>query len=413
MGEGRRQRRVIFVNRFFWPDHSATSQILSDVAFAMAAKGLSVEVVTSRLSYGDTDIRYPAHEVYQGVTIHRVATTGFGRVGIAGRAVDYLSFYLTALAKALGRMRRGDIVVAKTDPPLLSIPMWLAAWLKGARQVNWLQDLYPEIASLLGMRLFDGWFGRLLARLRTASLKASTMNIVIGEAMRDRMAQEGVAPDILAVVENFTDDDDIHPIARTDHALRSEWGYGPDIFVIGYSGNLGKAHDLSTMLDAARRLQARGVAHVRFLFVGGGALFTDIAAQVEQFGLTNIDCRPYQPRARLSESLTVPDIHWISLRPELEGYLLPSKFYGVLAAGRPLIFIGHGQAELAMLIRQEECGWGFDLGEGAALADQIEELSLQPRLVEAAGHRARGLMDRCFRREIIIGKWLDLIKRLS
>lgn len=406
-------RRVFFVNRFFWPDFSATSQILSDVAFALAAEGVEVEIVASRLAYGNPDLRYPADETEGGVRIHRVATTGFGRAGLIGRAVDYLSFYLAALIKTGMLLRRGELLVVKTDPPLLSIPMRIVARLRGARQVNWLQDIYPEIAGLLGFSVFDGVLGRALAALRDRSLKASAMNVAIGEAMRSKLRATGLNDRKIAVIENFSDDEAIRPLAAADNPLRAEWSYGTDLFVVGYSGNIGQAHDLNTILGAAKLLHDRGAGHIRFLFVGGGALFDNVRAAAEVHGLSNIDCRPYQPRERLSESLTVPDLHWISLRPEVEGYLLPSKFYGILAAGRPTLFIGHPQGEIAGIVRETQSGWAFAVGDAAGVADLLLKLAHERGAVEAAGRAARSLMDVRFRRELIIGKWKQLLDELG
>jgi Glycosyltransferase len=404
--------RVIFVNRFFWPDISATSQVLTDVAFALAANNVPVEIVASRLAYGNPCVRYSANEYRHGVRIHRVATTGFGRAGLWGRAIDYLSFYVSALVKAALVLRKGDVLVVKTDPPLLSVPMRLVAWARGARQINWLQDVYPEIAGLLGFSGFGGTFGRLLAHVRDRSLNASAANVVIGEGMRARLRARGIADSRLTVIENFTDDEAITPLSTTENTLRAEWNYRADTLVVGYSGNLGQAHDLNTMLSAAMLLHQRGRSDIRFLFVGGGAFFADVQSFADTHGLTNIDSRPYQPRERLSESLTAPDIHWISLRPEVEGYLLPSKFYGVLAAGRPTIFIGSPDGEIARILKVNRCGWCFAVGDSAGIADWLCALAADRAAVEQAGVAARRLMDSRYKRRQIIGKWERLLDEL-
>jgi len=152
-------RKLIFVNRFFFPDHSATSQMVSDLAFALAAAGFDVQVVTSRLRYDDPAAELPGREAIAGVQVHRVRTTRFGRHLLPGRALDYLTFYLSAAWRLFRLLRRGDVVVAKTDPPLISVPVGWVAGLRGARLVNWLQDLFPEVAAALGIRLARGTAG--------------------------------------------------------------------------------------------------------------------------------------------------------------------------------------------------------------------------------------------------------------
>ena len=143
--------RLYFLNRYFHPDHSATSQMLSDLVFALAERGHRITVITSRLSYDDPTMRLPRRETLHGVEIVRLATTGFGRGGLVGRAADYATFGLAAAWLLLWRLRRGDMVVTKTDPPLLSLITTPIARLRRARAVNWLQDIFPEVATGLGM----------------------------------------------------------------------------------------------------------------------------------------------------------------------------------------------------------------------------------------------------------------------
>src|SRR5690606_29000430 len=154
--------RVVFLNRFFYPDLSATSQMLSDLAFGLAERGFDVQVITSRLCYDDPSARFPARETIRGVRVHRIWTSGFGRHNLWGRGIDYLSFYVSALRACRRTLKPGDILVAKTDPPMISVVGALAARLRGARLVNWLQDLFPEVAAAAGIRTAQGGTGRIL-----------------------------------------------------------------------------------------------------------------------------------------------------------------------------------------------------------------------------------------------------------
>jgi len=143
--------KIVFLNRYFFPDHSATSQLLSDLTFHLASQGREVHVITSRQLYDEPDTPLLSKEVVNGVMVQRVWTSRFGRGSLPGRALDYLTFYLSTLFALLRTVSRGDIVVAKTDPPLLSLVVAPVAWLKGARLVNWLQDVFPEVAGAVGM----------------------------------------------------------------------------------------------------------------------------------------------------------------------------------------------------------------------------------------------------------------------
>src|SRR3954470_2824798 len=145
-------RRVLFVNRFFHPDHSATSQMLSDLSFHLAERGWNVEVITSRQRYDDASAKLPPREIVRGVDVRRVWSTRFGRGFLPGRAIDYATFYVSAFFALLRRGGRGATIVALTDPPLISVVAALAAMLRGAALVNWTQDLFPDVAEALGMR---------------------------------------------------------------------------------------------------------------------------------------------------------------------------------------------------------------------------------------------------------------------
>src|SRR6266849_6622249 len=170
-------RRVVFVNRYFHPDHSATSQMVSDLAFHLASRGWNVGAITSRQRYDDANARLAPRESLNGVDVRRIATTRFGRAFLPGRAIDYATFYISAFFAIRGE--RESIVVALTDPPLISVVAALAS----RRTINWLQDLFPEVANALGIRA-----PRFLRRLRDWSLRRARMNVAIGAAMAKRVA---------------------------------------------------------------------------------------------------------------------------------------------------------------------------------------------------------------------------------
>jgi colanic acid biosynthesis glycosyl transferase WcaI len=181
--------RLIFVNRFFCPDHSATSQILSDLAYYLANASRDVHVVTSTQLYDDAKAALPVSEIKNGVHVHRVPSTGFGRNALLGRSIDYVSFYRSMWQCLVALAKQGDIIVAKTDPPLTSIIAMAAARRNGARLVNWLQDIYPETAVELGVPFMRGPLAASLTALRNRSLRQAEATIVVGEAIswRERL----------------------------------------------------------------------------------------------------------------------------------------------------------------------------------------------------------------------------------
>ncbi|HEV8436338.1 MAG TPA: glycosyltransferase family 4 protein [Thermoanaerobaculia bacterium] len=364
--------RIVFVNRYFYPDHSATSQMLADLAFHLASRRWEVGVITSRLGY-ESSVLGPRssdqhRETINGVDVRRIWTTRFGRGSLIGRAFDYWTFYVSAFFAM--RRERKSLIVAMTDPPLLSIVATLAA----PNVVNWVQDLFPEVAQHLGMRV-----PRFVNRMRDWSLRRARMNVALGEAMAKKIGTN-------AIVQHNWAGADLGPAESRPHTQ----------FVVGYSGNLGRAHEFDTMLAAARALP-----DIRFDVAGGGAQLERVRANAP----ANVTFRGYAPREQLAESLGSADVQLVSLLPAVEGLIVPSKFYGILAVGRPVIFIGAGDSELAQLIREHDCGFAVEPGDSAALIAAIEKLAQDRAHAVELGRRGRALYDARFAPEIAFANW--------
>ncbi len=400
--------RIVFVNRFFFPDHSATSQLLSDLAFSCAAAGHEVQVIAGRKAYGSAQKTLSPHEVVKGVRIDRVGSRRQWASGLAGRALDYVAFY----AAAFFAMRRlgvaGSTIVVKTDPPLLSVVAAVALRGRRVTLVHWLQDVYPEVARELGIPLMRGPLGALLARMRDWSLRQAAMNVVVGQRMRSRIVGLGVEPEKTRVIANWIDETAIAPVPRASNPLRAAWGLDRS-FVVGYSGNLGRAHEAQTLLEAAVRLKHR--AGLCFLFIGGGFNLARLKSEAQARGVAALfQFQPYQSETQLSQSLSAPDAHWISLRPELEGLIVPSKVYGIAAVGRPIIAVVDAKGEVADLVRRYDCGVQVQPGDVEALVAVIQSLIDAPAQAQVWGDNARAMLDRDFSRRAALKDWADVLE---
>ena len=416
--------RLIFVNRYFHPDGSATSQMLSDLAFALGHRGMPVEIITSRLRYDRPGEVLLPFEQIEGVTVHRVRTSRFGRSRLVGRAIDYLTFYVMATWTLLRLARAGDTVVVKTDPPMMSVLAWPVVRLRRARLVNWLQDVFPEIAERVGVG--GGGAMRALFRVlrwpRNLSLRRADINVVVGERMGEHLTALGVTASRIVHISNWADGAFIHPVEREANPLRAAWQLGDD-FVVGYSGNLGRAHEAETLIAAiaATASRASGNARmtdvcppVRWLFIGGGALIDGMRREIERRGLAgHVDFRPYVPREQLAQSLSAADVHLVSLRPDLEGLVVPSKFYGIAAAGRPAVFIGDADGEISRLLSRHACGRTTQQGDGEALARVILELAADPETCRRYGANARRAFEAGFDKAAGADRWQALLDALT
>lgn len=403
--------KIIFVNRFFYPDQSATSQILSDLAVELVNEHrLEVVVLCSRRIMSDPSVMLSKYDDVKGVKVIRVFTTSLGKSSLIGRALDFMFFYITSFVTLLAITKRKDIIVAKTDPPLISVTSYFVSKIKGAYLVNWLQDIYPEVAIRLGVKGFDGLLGRLLTRVRNNVLLNSKCNVVLGDIMLNHVTSLGVKQSNLKVIHNWSDGNVVKPIDRASNSLISDWGL-KDKFVVCYSGNMGRAHEFDTILGAIQLL--RDINNIVFIFIGGGAKKQYIEDKRAQYGLDNIFFKPYQEFNNLSFSLSVGDVHLITLIPELEGLIVPSKLYGVLAAGRPALFIGAEKSEVRAIIEDGKCGSSFAIGDSESLATKIKFLCDNRDVLNEMSDNARSVYMRKYDKRIAFSKWAELLKEMS
>ncbi len=363
--------RMLFINQFFWPDSSATSQQLTDLVAALAARGVDVAVLCGEGGYAAA-----AGAVPPPAEIHRVRAMPFTR-GRMGRMFSYLSFYATAFAKGIA-LRKADVVVSMTTPPLISLLGAAIKLLRGSRHFIWEQDLYPEIAVDLQYLKAGGFLHRVTGWLADQVRRHANGIIALGPCMKERLVARGVDPDKIAIAEHWASSTAIKPMPRPGD---------PRELVLLYSGNFGMAHDLETIQATIHALQ--GDRRFRFIFAGTGDKRKTLAAFCKANGIRSVELRPFVDRDKLSEGLAVGDIGLVTQQDASCGAVVPSKVYGILAAGRPLFFIGPPNATPARVIDRHGCGWRVNSGDVAGATELLRYLADHPELVQAAGQRAR------------------------
>jgi glycosyltransferase involved in cell wall biosynthesis len=374
--------RVVLVNRYYWPDETATAQLLTDLAEGLAARGNPVMTIASHNGAAVT----PYREARRGVEIVRVRSTRWGRRSLAAKAADYLTFALAARRALRTHLRAGDRVVAMTDPPALAPLAATAARRAGARLVHWLQDIHPEISlALSGSRLLP-LLSQPWMRWRDAAWRQAQACVPISADMAGLVRERGIPPEHIRVIANWAPGGDaLAPVPAEQNQLRKEWGLAGK-FVVAYSGNLGRVHALEPVLAAAAELGNE--PDLVFLFVGDGPRRPALEALARQLGLANVRFLPPQPRARLAESLSVGDVHLVTLRAGCERCVFPSKLYGILAVARPVIYVGPPAGELADAVRRTGAGLAVDVSDPRALATALRELRANAAQRIAMAHAA-------------------------
>jgi colanic acid biosynthesis glycosyl transferase WcaI len=373
--------RLIFLNRFYWPDEPATAQLLTDLAEGLARRGHEVTVIASHPGRPGV----PHLEVRHGVRIRRTRTLGLGRHGLVGRAADFVLYLAGAARCLLLEAGPGALVVALTDPPLLGPTAWTVAGLAGARVLHWTQDIYPEVAEVVAPGPLSRLAGLVLRPWRNLAWRRSRGVVALGREMAVFLRLHGVRPERIAIIPNWAPAGSEAPAPGEVDALRDRWGVAGRT-VVAYSGNLGRVHDLEPVLDVAAEL--RDEPEFVFLFLGGGAHRAGLMRRAAQLELTNVRFLPAQPRSVLAASLAAADLHLVTLRPGCEALVFPSKLYGIAAAGRPVVFIGPASCELAGLVRSRGLGLTRTREDAAGLAADLRRLHADPAALAAAGRAA-------------------------
>jgi len=400
--------RLLFINRYFYPDISATSQLLTELAEDLDAKGDRVTVITGKTAYFGEEARFPDHEMHRGIRIVRVGFTRFGRSHTLGRLADYLSFWISALWAA-ARMKDQDCLVVLSDPPLLSVLAAMVRFVKPVKTICWLQDVFPEVALRAGV-LREGPVGRLLKRMARWSLRRMDQVVVIGRCMERHLLSDGVPPHAIVNIPNWADGRRIRSVPRHDNEFLREQGL-QDRFVVMYSGNHGVVHEFETIFALIR--ETRYVPGICFCFVGEGAWRSHLVEAAQAEGWQHVVFLPYQPNALLQSSLSAADIHLVSLRTEMEGLSIPSKIYGVLAAGRPVIFIGPPGSEPASIVREADCGYAVEPGDTQGAVQALLASYRDHTLLERQGQAARQYFNTHCDRSIATEQFRQVLQRVA
>lgn len=374
---------VCVFNRSYWPDLGATGQLLTELAEDLVAHhGWEVTVVTGYPVRGER--RLPREEMRNGVRIVRANGTTRDPGRFWGRASNYVTYFLSACVAGL-RISKPDVVLAMTDPPIIGLAGLLAARRSGSPFVFLCQDVFPEVGRLVE-DFQSGAVDRVLDGINRFLLRRADAVIALGDTMRQRLIEEkGAAPDKVSVIHNWADCAALMPGVRDNAFSRGHGLTGR--FVVMHAGNIGLSQNLDVLLDAAERLRAHD--DIRFVLVGDGARRQALEHRAGERGLSNIVFLPFQPRAEMAASYAAADLFLISLKRGLSGYIVPSKLYGVLAAGKPYVAAVDSRSEAADIARDHECGLVVPPGDADALAAAVLDLYRDRDRVRRLGTRAR------------------------
>jgi colanic acid biosynthesis glycosyl transferase WcaI len=353
--------KVLLLNQAFYPDVVSSAQHASDLARELSSQGHEVTVLASRRAYDNRKMQFAAEEEWHGVQILRVACTALGKAAKWRRAVDFAT-YLVFCSFRLMFLRRFDVVVVMTSPPMLSVLASAFVRLRGGRLVLWVMDLNPDEAVAAGWLDRSSPVTRMLEALLRSSLRRADRIAALDRFMLERLLGKGAKERKVRVIPPWAHNRAVFYDPKGREAFRDRYGLS-EKFVVMYSGNHSPCHPLDTLLRAAQRLAENpGIA---FCFVGGGSEFEKVRAFANAEGLKNIVCVPYQPLEGLSASLSAADLHVVVMGELFVGIVHPCKVYNILTLGVPLLYIGPPESYMTDLLPPDAVGrWAYLAGHG-------------------------------------------------
>ena len=396
---------VLVLNRSYWPDAEATGQLLTELCEDLASQ-YQMTVIAGQTNQNPTGERCRTWGVqeHNGVRIRRVPHLKLGKKFLWARGLNMLTYFAGAAICALFSKRPAAVVV-ETDPFLLPLLGRLLQIRHRCRLIVYLQDIYPDVAVATGT-VRNRWSIRLLRRCLFAVYHRADRVIVLGEDMRAILTEGGIPDDRITTVPNWADTQRIYPVRQANAFRQSEGLDGQ--FVVMYSGNMGLCQNLDNILEAATLLRDR--SEIQFVLVGDGASRARLERRAHERNLTNVRFRPYQPQSQLAYSLSAADLHLVPLDARVTGCLVPSKLYGILAAGVPSLVVADDRCEASRVIRETETGKIVTPDDPEQLAKSILWCAANRSELKQMGHRARLLAERDYDRKTATDRFGQLLE---
>jgi len=384
------RKKLLFINQYYWPDEAATAQLLDDLAQWLAGNGHCVTVLCGRSRYAGGAAPPPGSSVRKGVRIERVCGTDWGRCRAGGRLMDAATF-MAAARMRLAALEKQDLVVSMTSPPWVGS---LGAWYQARHHVPmllWLQDIYPEVAERLGALANPALRGALHG-LSGLIYRASARIVVLAEGMAKTLQARRIAPEKLRIIPNWANTEDIPAAPVRKNRFRADQGWGDDRILM-YAGNVGLAHDIDTMMELLALLQEE-TPNLRFVLVGDSPRHARVMETARRLNIRRATWLPPQPRAALGDLLGAADAHLVAQKPEVEGLLLSSKFYGAVAAGRPVVVVGPASSELGRHVLDADLGTVVESGKAQAGVRAAKRALCMARNADSTVARIRAWAER-------------------
>ena len=368
-------KQCLVISELYYPEQNATGFFLTGIAEGLVQESRSVSVLCAQPSYNQRGIKAAREEVHNDVFIQRCWSTTCDPKKTWGRLLNFATTSLSIGWRALWSIKRGDKVLVVTNPPLLPFLVRVACWLKGAKFVLLVHDVYPDVFVPLGLLKQEHPLYRMMSWVNGKLYASSHAVIALGRDMARLVQEKSQGKANVSVIPNWGDVDVILPALKAENALLQELNL-TDKFIVHYSGNHGRTHDLLSLVEAANLLKDESDIH--FLFIGEGSGKAQAFERAETLGLCNVTFRTFVDRSELNTSLNASDVSVVAFKKGMAGISVPSRLYNLMAAGKPILAVVDDDSEVADVIREAELGVTVPPESPELLAEQILSLKNDP-----------------------------------
>jgi glycosyltransferase involved in cell wall biosynthesis len=399
---------LLILSQVYVPDPASVGQHMHDAAAAMAARGWRVVVLTANRGYDDPTQKYPNRETRDGVEIRRLPFSSLGKRSIFIRLIGGCLFMLQCVVRGLFTPRL-SCIMCSTSPPMCSVAAMMIGAVRRAPIKYWVMDLNPDQAIELGLIKERSWPARVFNLLNRIILKRAADIVALDRFMAERLNRKRPVHDKLTVLPPWPHEDHLDVLAHADNPFREKHKLAGK-FVIMYSGNHSLASPLTTILQAALKVQDD--PRLVFMFIGGGLGKKEVEACLAEHKPANIISLPYQPLADLKYSLSAADVHLVAMGQAMVGCIHPCKVYGAMAVARPLIILGPRPSHATDIVEEHDLGWHIEHGDVEGAVKLLRSLpSMDANGLDRMGRRAKDVISTRLSKESLCGRFCDVLER--
>lgn len=398
--------KFFFVTQVFYPDETATASVFTDLTVKLAEyNDITVEVWCAQPSYLTT-VRQARHTEYKDVKIKNLPGTNFQKENLAGRLLNYFTFTISLFFSLVFSKDKSPIFTV-TNPPFLGAIVLIISKLKSRKYIYIIHDIYPDGIIKINKLSEKSFIAKIWSRLNKIILRNAEKVVVLGRDMADVIKQIEPASKI-EYIPNGNNEELILPInfETNPFVIANKL---TDKFVVQYSGNMGIWHDIYPIGSVAKKLEKE---NIHFLFIGAGIRKKELYEAWENKVPDNTIVLPYQPKAEIGQTLTACHVAIITLREGLQGMAVPSKLYGILAAGVPIIGMVPENSEIALVIREENCGYVINPRDEDMMIRAILDLRDNPEKQKLFGQNSRKAFEKKYTTKIVSQKYYQLISKI-